>query len=318
MKKTTIKDIAKAAGVSIATVSYILNDVKTQSISNETRVKVLKIAQQLKYVPNRTAQSLKIKKTGLIGILVFKDERQSPWSAFKYAKTISKIEQQCSALGYHVIFMQIDDTAPSYKVIMERNLDGVFLINVDQERFSAITPYFGFGIPVFVVDSYIEDSLFHKIMPDVESGFQQSRVLLGEAPQFLVMDRYNNERWTDFIKEASGLPDERIHVYERRQGMEAFLARFKGRPGIVMNEFIANEAVQAHSNLMVLCTCHCPEIVHEAAAKISFNLDLYAAFVKVMNSFIHDAEYVHEEKFLTLPLSSQLNEHVQKAGLRSL
>lgn len=157
--------------MSIATVSYILNDVKTQSISNETRVKVLKVAQQLKYVPNRTAQSLKIKKTGLIGILVFKDERQSPWAEFKYAKTISKIEQQCSALGYHVIFMQIDDTAPSYKVIMERNLDGVFLINVDQERFATITPYFGFGIPVFVVDSYIEDSLFHKIMPDVEGAF---------------------------------------------------------------------------------------------------------------------------------------------------
>lgn len=304
MKKTTIKDIAKAAGVSIATVSYILNDVKTQSISNETRVRVLKVAQQLKYVPNRTAQSLKIKKTGLIGILVFKDERQSPWAEFKYAKTISKIEQQCSELGYHVIFMQIDDTAPSYKVIMERNLDGVFLINVDQERFATITPYFGFGIPVFVVDSYIEDSLFHKIMPDVEAGFQRSSALLGEAPQFLVMDRYNNEQWMDFIKQASSLPDDRIHVYEHRQGMKAFLAKFEGRPGIVMNEFMANEAVQVYPHLIAWCTCHCPEIVGEAAARVSFGLDEYAAFVNVMNSFIHDAEYVHEEKFLKLPVSS--------------
>lgn len=103
MKKATIKDIAKAAGVSIATVSYILNDVKTQSISDETRVKVMKAARQLKYVANRTAQSLKIKKTGLIGILLFQEHEDQYWSDFKYAKTVSKIEQICGQLGYHII-----------------------------------------------------------------------------------------------------------------------------------------------------------------------------------------------------------------------
>lgn len=304
MKKTTIKDIAQAAGVSIATVSYILNDVKNQSISNETRVKVLKIAQQLKYVPNRTARSLKVKKSGLIGILVFKDDQQSFGSDLKYAKTISKIEQQCSALGYHVIYMQIDNTEPSYKVIMERNLDGVFLINVDQERFATITPYFGFGIPVFVVDSYIEDSLFHKIMPDVEAGFQRSCDLLNEAPQFLIMDRYNNNQWSDVIKQASGLPEERIHVYERSQGMESFLTKFDGQPGIVLNEFIANEAAKVHPNLIAWCTCHCPEILGQDTERVTFDLSRYDSFVGVMNSFIDDVEYVHEEKFLKLPVSS--------------
>ncbi|MBN3523027.1 LacI family DNA-binding transcriptional regulator [Paenibacillus apiarius] len=304
MKKTTIKDIAKAAGVSIATVSYILNDVKTQSISDETRVKVLKVAQQLKYVTNRTAQSLKIKKTGLIGILLFKDDIQSPWSDLKYAKTICKIEQQCSALGYHVIFMQIDSTAPSYKVIMERNLDGVFLINVDQERFSTITPYFGFGIPVFVIDSYIEDSLFHKIMPDMEASFRLSRDLLGEDPQFLVMDSYNNDQWRGAIKQASGLAEDRIYVYENPSGMQAFLGQFNGRPGIVMNEFVANEAAKTNQNMIAWCTCHCPEILREDMAKVSFDLNDYTAIVHLMDSYIHDVEYVHEEKFLFLSVSS--------------
>lgn len=71
-----------------------------------------------------------------------------------------------------------------------------------------------------------------------------------------------------------------------------------------MNEFMANEAVQVHPHLIAWCTCHCPEIVGEAAARVSFGFDEYAAFVNVMNSFIHDAEYVHEEKFLKLPVSS--------------
>ncbi|WP_343224484.1 LacI family DNA-binding transcriptional regulator [Paenibacillus sp. ACRRX] len=304
MKKTTIKDIAQAAGVSIATVSYILNDVKTQSISDETRVKVLKIAQQLKYVTNRTAQSLKIKKTGLIGILWFKDSEPSPWSELKYAKTISKIEQQCSALGYHVILMQIDSSEPSYKVIMERNLDGVFLINVDQERFATITPYFGFGIPVFVVDSYIEDSLFHKVMPDVKAGFEASIAMLGEAPQFLILDAYNNKQWMDVIKHVSGLPEERIHVYKDASGMRAFLAKHEHRPGIVLNEFIANQAAASHARFTAWCTCHCPEVLRDDIKRVSFRMSEYTSIVNLMNSYIDDAEYRNEEKFIILSVSS--------------
>ncbi|WP_028546870.1 LacI family DNA-binding transcriptional regulator [Paenibacillus taiwanensis] len=304
MKKTTIKDIAQAAGVSIATVSYILNDVKTQSISDETRVKVLKIAQQLKYVTNRTAQSLKIKKTGLIGILWFKDSEPSPWSELKYAKTISKIEQQCSSLGYHVILMQIDRSEPSYKVIMERNLDGVFLINVDQERFATITPYFGFGIPVFVVDSYIEDSLFHKVMPDVKAGFEASTVMLGEAPQFLITDAYNNQKWMDMIKHVSGLPEERIHVYKNADALQAFLAKHEHHVGIVLNEFVANEAALSHTRFVAWCTCLCPEVLRDDIVRISFCMDEYTTIVNVMNRYIDDPEYKNEEKFIRLPVSS--------------
>ncbi|NOJ72694.1 LacI family DNA-binding transcriptional regulator [Paenibacillus alvei] len=307
-RKTTIKDVAQAADVSIATVSYILNNVPNQSISNQTRVKVLKVAQELKYVPNRMAQSLKIKKSGLIGVLLFRDKGQSPWMDVAYAKTISKIEQECSLLGYHVIFMQINDAEPSYTVIMERNLDGVFLINVDQKRFEAITPFFGFGIPVFAIDSYIENSLFHKVVIDVNAGFQRSRALLNDEPKFLVMERYNNVQWMDAIKRASGLPEERIYVYEHRQGLEAFLTGFDDQPGIVMNEFIANVAVKTHINLVAWCTCHCPEILDQETASITFDLNGYESFVGIMNSFIHDVEHVQEEKFLKLQVSSSCND----------
>ncbi|MFD0621082.1 LacI family DNA-binding transcriptional regulator [Paenibacillus sp. GCM10027629] len=304
MKKTTIKDIAKAADVSIATVSYILNDVKTQSISDETRVKVLKVAQQLKYVANRSAQSLKIKKTGLMGILLFKDTHQSPGSALKYAKTIYKLEELCSNLGYHVIFMQLDSASLSYKVIMERNLDGVFLINADREKFYAISNQFGFGIPVFVIDSYIEDSLFHKIMPNFGQSFAAAQTLLGQAPEFLVMDAYNNTELREVIKQQSGLDEDRIYVYENREGMQAFLSKFAGKPGIVINEFLANEAWKAHKNLVACCTSHCEELFPDDMMKISFNLNDYTEVVNMMDSYINDAAYVKEEKFFLLTATS--------------
>ncbi|XOK62886.1 LacI family DNA-binding transcriptional regulator [Paenibacillus elgii] len=300
MKKATIKDIAKAAGVSIATVSYILNDVKTQSISDETRVKVLKAAQQLKYVTNRTAQSLKVKKTGLIGILWFKGKDGHIWSELKYARTINAIERHCSELGYHVLFMQIDDLGPSSKIIMERNLDGVFLMNVDQEQFTTISHYFGFGVPVFVVDSYIEDPLFHKIVPDFVGSFQAARNLLGEAPQFLVMDSYNNAELVEFIKRQSGLDEGRIHVCDSIEGMNEFLSAHAGRPGIVLNEFLAHEAAKTHNRFAVLCTSHCPEIVPQGMAKVAFDLNDYKEIVRMMDRNIQDADEVSREKFYCL------------------
>ncbi|MFB0842345.1 LacI family DNA-binding transcriptional regulator [Paenibacillus oleatilyticus] len=300
MKKATIKDIAKAVGVSIATVSYILNDVKTQSISDETRVKVLKAAQQLKYVTNRTAQSLKVKKTGLIGILWFKGQDRHVWSDLKYARTINAIERHCSELGYHVLFMQIDNLGPSSKIIMERNLDGVFLMNVDQEQFTTISHYFGFGVPVFVIDSYIEDPLFHKIVPDFVGSFQAARSLLGEAPQFLVMDSYNNAELMEFIKRESGLDEGRIHVFDSIEGMNEFLSAHAGRPGIVLNEFLAHEAAKTHNRFAVLCTSHCPEIVPQGMAKVAFDLNDYKEIVRMMDRNIQDADEVSREKFYCL------------------
>ncbi len=58
--KATIKDVAKAAGVSISTVSYAING--NERISETTRQRVLDVAKELNYVANRNAKLLKQKK----------------------------------------------------------------------------------------------------------------------------------------------------------------------------------------------------------------------------------------------------------------
>ena len=57
-KKVTVKDVAREAGVSVATVSYIMNNRTDQKISDATRKKVLQIANLLNYTPNSVAKSL--------------------------------------------------------------------------------------------------------------------------------------------------------------------------------------------------------------------------------------------------------------------
>ena len=64
----TIKDVAKQAGVSISTVSRVINNSKP--VSNEIRQRVLAVIKETGYVPNPVARSLVTKKSQLIGVIV--------------------------------------------------------------------------------------------------------------------------------------------------------------------------------------------------------------------------------------------------------
>lgn len=64
----TIKDVAKRAGVSVMTVSRVINGSK--NVKESTREKVLKAIEELGYVPNSVARSLILKKTLTIGLVI--------------------------------------------------------------------------------------------------------------------------------------------------------------------------------------------------------------------------------------------------------
>ena len=65
--KTTIKDVAAAAGVSVATVSFVLNN--RANVKMETRVRVLQAIEETGYVPNSSARALVTKKKSVIGVI---------------------------------------------------------------------------------------------------------------------------------------------------------------------------------------------------------------------------------------------------------
>ena len=72
-KKYTIRDVAAKAGVSVATVSYVINDRYDKRISDETRKKVLQIINLLNYKPNSSAKSLATNKTYKVALYIAKE-----------------------------------------------------------------------------------------------------------------------------------------------------------------------------------------------------------------------------------------------------
>ena len=70
MKRVSIKDVAREAGVSATTVSYVLNQNPGETISAETTQRVLEAVRRLHYVPNLNARSLSSRRSNLIGVLI--------------------------------------------------------------------------------------------------------------------------------------------------------------------------------------------------------------------------------------------------------
>lgn len=91
----TIKDIARAAGVSHPTVSRALND--DPGVNEETRRKIIKIAEQLNYVPNLAARRLADRKSNCIGLI------WSPYDSLFFFKLCQEIREQAAKYGQHIL-----------------------------------------------------------------------------------------------------------------------------------------------------------------------------------------------------------------------
>jgi DNA-binding LacI/PurR family transcriptional regulator len=97
----TIKDVAREAGVSIATVSYVLNN-KTSFVSEETRRQVLETANRIGYRPNATARNLQANQTRLIGYSWHDVPQNQPMNYVMDTFTYY-LAQAAEENGYHVL-----------------------------------------------------------------------------------------------------------------------------------------------------------------------------------------------------------------------
>ena len=82
VRRITSRDVARRAGVSRTTVSFVLNDVPGVNISQETRKRVLQAAQELGYVPDAAARSLASRRTHTLGLVLVRNQSHIAADAF--------------------------------------------------------------------------------------------------------------------------------------------------------------------------------------------------------------------------------------------
>jgi DNA-binding LacI/PurR family transcriptional regulator len=143
-ERATAREVAKRAGVSRTTVSFVLNNVPGIRISDETRQAVLRAAHELGYFPDATARRMVTGRTHILGFVL----RQSLVQAFSdlfVPAVLNGVSAAAAAQGYKVLFEPIapDDRGGAFtRLIGERHVDGIVLSGPrldDQELLRAYT-----------------------------------------------------------------------------------------------------------------------------------------------------------------------------------
>lgn len=128
-KRVTSKDIARLAGVSRTTVSFVLNNTAGMRISEDTRQRVLDAVKQLNYHPDQAARSMASGRQRILGFVV----RQSADQAFAdlfLPQVLNGLTKAAGEQGYRVIFEPIapEDHGDSYGLLTRtRHVDGIIL-----------------------------------------------------------------------------------------------------------------------------------------------------------------------------------------------
>ncbi|HHV98950.1 MAG TPA: LacI family transcriptional regulator [Clostridiaceae bacterium] len=169
MKRVTVKDIAKAIGVSPAVVSYVLNG-KEYKVSQETVLKVKAAIKELNYIPNLTARSLVKNKSQLVGVIIPQTEETSQLLLTNpfYSEIIGGIESKLRQCGYHLLLSGVDKGKSYLDTSVQRNLDGAIIMGIYQEQFYEELKQA--QIPIVLIDSYISDNYFYRVGIDDEYG----------------------------------------------------------------------------------------------------------------------------------------------------
>lgn len=180
MKKVTLKDIASELGVTIGTVSHVLNGI--DDISEETKEKVLKTARKLGYISNGSAVSLRSGKTNTIAIII--PDISNPHIAYQ----IKLIEDKLRSLRYSVIILNTnEDEDTEHEAIVtacSKRVDGILLCPCQKSE-SNIDFLSKVNVPYLLIGRYFSKlNCDYVCADDIKGGY-----LAGE---YLIKNGYKN------------------------------------------------------------------------------------------------------------------------------
>lgn len=124
-KRVTIKDVARAAGVSATTVSNVLNH-RTEAMSADTLLRVQDTIQALNYHPSSVARSMVTRRTATIGLIVAEVETPLFLQALPFIEPIAR------SVGYNVLLCNAhspDDERQAVHVLLEKDVDGIIFLS---------------------------------------------------------------------------------------------------------------------------------------------------------------------------------------------
>lgn len=252
----TIKDIARALGLSTSTVSRALRD--SYEISQETKKLVLDYAQKINYHPNPIALSLKERRSRSIGVIVCEIANSY------FSQVINGVESIAYDRGYNVIIGQSRESNEremlNLQYLTSRSIDGLIIsVSAETKDFSYFKELSRKGMPIVFFDRIVDEVETHKVIVDNFKGAYDATI-------HLIQNGYRN---IATLSNAAGLSiaRDRLAGYKaalQASGMEVDenLIRFCGHGGMLLDE------VESAMNEL-LALKHKPDAILASADKLT-------------------------------------------------
>lgn len=202
-KKTSLKDIAQAVGVSTALVSYVLNNKKEGRINKEVAKQIRKVAQELNYQPNQIAKSLKTNKTFTLGLVVADIGNQFSSSLARY------IEDEADARSYTVIYGSSEENPVKCQklitTLLNRQVDGLLICAPDGTE-DQIADLQRQHVPFVLIDRYFPNLKTNYVALDnyqsvrkavqhlIDSGYRRIGLITFKTAMFHISERTRGYR----------------------------------------------------------------------------------------------------------------------------
>ena len=182
-KQVTLGDIAQQAGVSIATVSYVLNNYKNSRISDETRQRVMETAEQLNYRPNVNARILKGKGSSTVGLIIPSIRN------YYYPELTEGVTVRANEIDYNIALFNTNDDLQKEKAAFDtlRSMQaaGVIVAGIAsscEEELQLFNEMSESGMPIICVDRYHIPSAVPTVSIDQrKASYDMTRCLLHEG-----------------------------------------------------------------------------------------------------------------------------------------
>jgi len=191
MKRTSIKDIAQAIGVSTATVSLTLSGkAKNGRISKEMAEKIIQKAKEMNYQPNKLARNLQSGRSQLIGLLIA--DITNPF----FNQLAYYIQEEVSKSGYVVVILNTDEDNNQMEkmvdLMVSHQVDG-FIIVPPQHGESCVKQMVEDEIPLVLLDRYYPGIPTQNVLIDnFDASYQATRYLIDRQCKNIGVITYNN------------------------------------------------------------------------------------------------------------------------------
>jgi len=289
-KNTTLKDIAEKAGVSVATVSYVLNYSEKQKISNDTRLKIFEIAKELNYVPNLQAKYLASakdsKQNQLAGIIFKRSTIDNLANQYLFSLFLNRLQLDMQHLDVEVIPIAVDDFYEEVDKIKMKLLDFMIVLDFEENKVERFTEQF--LIPIIFLGSPIDSFLFKTITIDYQKVFQTFK-MNADMRNPVILLQANTSSYVQKIAK-NNFPKENIFIDSNTNENITLLKQYLPTAILSLNELQSLQIerdVQPEPNVLFSVVRESTSLLNNNTKKILVNdRDISTAIYLCLESFI--------------------------------